>query len=59
VREILEGGVLAESVTAEELAEAIRRMSYRERPLPKVVQCYDVSKIVGRYEQELIAIESL
>jgi hypothetical protein len=59
VREILEGEVLTESMTAEGVAEAIRHMSYREQPLSKVVQCYEVSKIVSRYEQELLASTSL
>ncbi len=62
VREILEGVegcMLAESITAEGLARAIRYMPWRTRLSPEVVELYAVNKIVDRYEQELIGHAAL
>ena len=58
VKEILEGMpgcVLAESVSAESLAEAIGRMPFGRRLPPSVVNPYAVDRIVSLYAQELIA----
>jgi glycosyltransferase involved in cell wall biosynthesis len=58
VREILEGVtgcLVADSVTAEGLARAMQLMTYGKRLCPKVVDNFAVDKIMGRYEQELIA----
>lgn len=58
VKEILEGMagcVMADSVTAEGLARAIRFMPYGGRISPEVVNPYAVDRIVSLYEQELIA----
>lgn len=58
VKEVLEGMagcVVADSVTAEGLARAIGLMSCGRRLPPEVVDPYAVTKIVRRYEQELIA----
>jgi len=56
VREILEGmegGILAQSVTSETLADAMLRFqSCRTRPTPNATAPYEVSKIVRRYEHE-------
>jgi glycosyltransferase involved in cell wall biosynthesis len=57
VKEILErvaGCVVADSITAEGLAQAIRGMPCGRRLWPEVVAPYAVKKIVDRYEQELI-----
>jgi len=57
VREILEGmegGMLAQSVTSEALADVMLRFqSCRTRPTPNATAPYEVSKIVRRYEHEL------
>lgn len=57
VKEILEGMagcVVADSMTAEGLARAIRLMPSGKQISPEVTAPYAVNKIVGQYEQELI-----